>query len=175
MLVSNNKKDISKAKFWATQAREPFLHYEHKEVGYNYRMSNISAGIGRGQMKVLDQRIKEKTHIFNHYKEGLKDIKEIEFMPVNDWNIPNFWLSCVLINSDKISSIDVIKHLSDKNIETRPLWKPMHMQPVHSQYEFFGEGYSEYLFENGLCLPSDTKLADKDLDRVIYEIRSLFK
>lgn len=175
MLVSNHKEDIEKAEFWATQAREPFLHYEHEEVGYNYRLSNISAGIGRGQMKVLDQRIKEKTHIFNYYKNHLSDIKEIEFMPVNDWNIPNFWLSSILIKSDKVSSTDVINHLADKNIETRPLWKPMHLQPIHKICEFFGEGICEYLYENGLCLPSDTKLTDEDLDRVIKEIRSLFK
>lgn len=175
MLVSNDKDDIKKAKFWATQAREPFLYYEHEEVGYNYRMSNISAGIGRGQMKVLGQRIEEKTHIFNYYRKGLSDIKEIEFMPVNKWNVPNFWLSCILVNSKKVTSFDIINHLAVKNIETRPLWKPMHMQPVYSKYEFVGGGHSEYLFKNGLCLPSDTKLSNDDLDRVIKEIRGVFK
>ncbi len=174
MLISNDKEDIAKARFLATQAREPFLHYEHEEVGYNYRLSNISAGIGRGQMKVLDKRVAQKTHIFNTYKKGLEDIKEIEFMPTNEWNKPNFWLSSILVNSDKITSTDVIQALKEENIETRPLWKPMHMQPVHNKYEFFGEGHSEYLFENGLCLPSDTKLTDEDLERVIQAIRSLF-
>ncbi len=175
MLISNDKEDIAKAKFWATQAREPFLHYEHEEVGYNYRLSNISAGIGRGQMKVLKKRIEQKTHIFNFYKEHLSDLKEIEMMPVNEWNVPNFWLSSILVKSDKVNASDVIEALKEENIESRPLWKPMHMQPVHKGLEFFGTGNSEYLFENGLCLPSDTKLTDIDLNRVVQIIRGLFK
>lgn len=175
MLVSNNEEDIKKAQFWATQAREPELHYEHEEIGYNYRLSNVSAGIGRGQMKVLDERVEKKKYIFEYYKEHLKDIKEIEFMPVNDWDKPNYWLSSILIKDDKITSLDVIETLAEENIESRPLWKPMHLQPVHKGLEVFGDGTSEYLFKNGLCLPSDTKMTDEDLERVVKVIKGLWE
>ncbi len=174
MLVSNDAEAVQKAMFWATQAREPELHYQHEEVGYNYRMSNIVAGIGRGQMKVLDQRVRKKKEIFETYKEGLKDIPEIEFMPVNDWDEPNYWLSSILINSDRITNLNVIEALAKENIESRPLWKPMHMQPVHEDLEFFGSGVSEHLFKNGLCLPSDTKMTKEQQDRVISVIRELW-
>lgn len=174
MLVSNNKEDIKKARFWATQAREPERHYQHEEVGYNYRMSNIVAGIGRGQMKVLDKRIQKKKEIFEYYKEQLKVIKEIEFMPVNDYDQPNYWLSSILVKSDKITHLEIMKALDLENIESRPLWKPMHMQPVHKDNEIFGTGVSEYLFNHGLCLPSDTKMTKTQQDRVIHVIKELF-
>lgn len=171
MLVSNNKDKIDKVKFWATQSRENARHYEHKEVGYNYRMSNISAGIGRGQLRVLEDRVNKKNYIFNFYKDKLQDIDGIEFMPINDWNSPNCWLSCLILKNGS-SPLKLIEDLERVNIETRPIWKPMHLQPVFSKYDFVGTGISETIFQMGLCLPSDTKLTDNELARICDAIKS---
>lgn len=173
MLVSDNKEKIEKIRFWSTQAREKVRHYEHNEIGYNYRMSNIAAGIGRGQLKVLDQRVKKKKYIFEFYKKELGELEGISFMPVNEWNEPNFWLSCIILNG-KVKPIDIIETLEKENIETRPIWKPMHLQPVYRKYDFIGKGISEKIFENGICLPSDTKMTDEDLMRVCNEIKKLW-
>ena len=129
-LVSDDEKAIKKAKYWATQSREPVRHYEHKDIGFNYRLSNISAGIGRGQIKVLDKRIKRKTEIYNKYKEELGSIEGIEMMPTNDFNIPNYWLSCLQV-SDKYDALKIIEELDENNIEARPVWKPMHLSLIH--------------------------------------------
>lgn len=142
-------------------------------VGFNYRMSNIVAGVGRGQLKVLDQRIKQKRRIFDYYKEMLKDIKEIEFMPMKEWSNPNCWLTCIIIKG-KITPTDVILELEKNNIESRPLWKPMHLQPFFEKYDFIGEKNAQELFEKGLCLPSDTKMNNKQLDEINFTIRKLF-
>jgi dTDP-4-amino-4,6-dideoxygalactose transaminase len=173
MLVSENGERIAKTRFWATQSRDPARHYQHSELGFNYRMSNVVAGIGRGQLKVLEQRVERKKFIFEFYKKELMELEGVEFMPVNDWNKPNFWLSCITL-SGKVRPLDVMVRLEAENIESRPLWKPMHMQPFFEKFNFLGEGISERLFENGLCLPSDTKMTDEDLERVVKIVRGLW-
>jgi len=174
MLVSDNEERIAKVRFWATQARDKARHYQHSELGYNYRMSNIVAGIGRGQLKVLDQRIAKKKYIFEFYKRELGELDGVEFMPINEWNEPNYWLSCITLNG-QVRPIDIIEALEKENIESRPIWKPMHMQPFYDACDFIGEGVSEKIFENGVCLPSDTKMTDEDLERVCEVIKGLWK
>jgi len=173
MLVSDNEERISKVRFWSTQARDKARHYQHSELGYNYRMSNIVAGIGRGQLKVLDKRIEKKRYIFEFYKRELNGLEGIEFMPINEWNKPNYWLSCITLNG-KVRPVDIIEALEENNIESRPIWKPMHLQPYYEKYDYIGTNVSEKLFENGLCLPSDTKMNDEDLDRVCSVIKGLW-
>ncbi|WP_166702792.1 DegT/DnrJ/EryC1/StrS family aminotransferase [Bacillus albus] len=173
MLVSDNEERISKVRFWATQSRDQARHYQHSELGFNYRMSNVVAGIGRGQLKVLDERVQKKRYIFDFYKRELGNLEGIEFMPSNEWNEPNYWLSSMTLNG-KIRPIDVMEALEKENIESRPVWKPMHMQPFFEKYDFIGTGVSEKLFENGICLPSDTKITDEDLDRVVKIIKGLW-
>lgn len=173
MLVSNDKDKIDKAKFWATQSRDKAQHYQHSELGYNYRMSNVVAGIGRGQLKVLEKRITKKREIFEFYKNELSCLEGLEMMPINEWNEPNYWLSCIYLNG-KIRPYDIIDALEAENIESRPIWKPMHMQPFFAEYDFIGDGVSENIFENGLCLPSDTKMNDDDLKRTVETIKRLW-
>jgi len=174
MLVSDNEERISKVRFWATQARDSARYYQHSELGYNYRMSNVVAGIGRGQLKVLDQRVAKKKYIFEYYKRKLGQLPGIDFMPINEWNEPNYWLTCITL-SGEVRPDDIINALEEDNIESRPTWKPMHMQPFFCGYDFVGEGVSEKIFENGVCLPSDTKMTDEDIDRIIEVIRKLWK
>ena len=174
MLVSNNKERIEKVRFWATQARDKARHYQHSELGFNYRMSNVVAGIGRGQLKVLDQRVKKKQYIYNYYKSQLKEIKNIEFMPINDWNNPNCWLTSMILNGE-VKPIDIIKALEKENIEARPIWKPMHMQPYFKEYDYIGSNIGETIFSNGLCLPSDTKLTAMELNRIVSIIKELWR
>ena len=182
MLVCNlpeeqAKERIAKVRFWATQAREKARHYEHKEIGYNYRMSNIVAGIGRGQMKVLDQRIEQKRHIFAYYQEHLGDLEGLSFMPLHENERANCWLSVIQLTPDcKVRPLDVMVALEKEDIETRPVWKPMHMQPVFADCDYIDNGkVGENLFENGVCLPSDTKMTDEDLKRICTIIRGLWK
>ena len=182
MLVCNlpeeqAKERIAKVRFWATQAREKARHYEHKEIGYNYRMSNIVAGIGRGQMKVLDQRIEQKRHIFAYYQENLGDLEGLSFMPLHENERANCWLSVIQLAPDcKVRPLDMIVALEKEDIETRPVWKPMHMQPVFADCDYIDNGkVGESLFENGVCLPSDTKMTDEDLKRICTIIRGLWK
>ena len=173
MLVSNDPERIEKVRFWATQARDRARHYQHSELGYNYRMSNIVAGIGRGQLKVLDQRIRKKRELFRFYEAKLGGLAGVRMMPANDWNEPNCWLTCIILNAD-VRPIDVIEKLEEQGIESRPLWKPMHLQPFFAECEFVGEDVSQRLFENGVCLPSDTKMQDEDLYRVTKAITELW-
>lgn len=182
MLVCNlpeeqAKERIAKVRFWATQAREKARHYEHKEIGYNYRMSNIVAGIGRGQMKVLDQRIEQKRHIFAYYQEHLEDLEGLSFMPLHENERANCWLSVIQLAPDcKVRPLDVMVALEQGDIESRPVWKPMHMQPVFADCDYIDNGkVGESLFENGVCLPSDTKMTDEDLKRICTIIRGLWK
>ncbi|MPQ42269.1 DegT/DnrJ/EryC1/StrS family aminotransferase [Clostridium tarantellae] len=180
MLVSNNEVMMQKTKFWVTQSRDNARHYEHSELGYNYRMSNIVAGIGRGQLKILEQRILEKKHIFNSYKNGFKDISEIEMAPICEYGESNYWLSVITLKEEsKVKPLDIILALENENIESRPVWKPMHLQPYYKDYEFFNhndEGISvaEDIFNRGICLPSDTKMTEDDIQKVIKIIRNLF-
>lgn len=189
MLVSNNEDKIKKARFWSTQSRDQARHYQHSELGFNYRMSNVVAGIGRGQLKVLDKRVAKKRYIFEFYKRELGGLEGIEFMPINDWNEPNCWLSCIILpydcHSEKschsehseesyVRPIDIMEALEKENIESRPVWKPMHMQPFFAKYDYVGRDVGEKLFENGICLPSDTKMTDEDLSRVVETIKKLW-
>lgn len=179
MLVSDDEERIQKVRFWATQSREKERYYQHKEIGYNYRMSNICAGIGRGQMKVLEKRIEQKTNIFNKYEEAFKNIKDIEMQPVLKNTRPNHWLSCMQINENsKIKPLDIILALEKENIESRPVWKPMHLQPVFYGCDFIttreNGSNAEDLFNNGICLPSDTKMTEKEQDKVIEVIKESF-
>ena len=179
MLVSPNEERIQKVRFWSTQAREKARHYEHKEIGYNYRMSNIVAGIGRGQLKVLDKRIEEKTQIYNTYKQAFKDIKEIEIQPIPENTVVNHWLSVITLKpNSKVKPLDIMEALEKENIESRPVWKPMHMQPVFKDYDFIKveeKAVSEDLFARGICLPSDTNMTKEDMERVIRIIKGLFQ
>ena len=182
MLVCNlpeeqAKERIAKVRFWATQAREKARHYEHKEIGYNYRMSNIVAGIGRGQMKVLNQRIEQKRHIFAYYQEHLGDLKGLSFMPLHENERANCWLSVIQLAPDcKVRPLDVMVALEQGDIESRPVWKPMHMQPVFADCDYINNGkVGESLFENGVGLPSDTKMTDEDLKGICTIIRGLWK
>ena len=179
MLVSNNENAIKKAKFWATQSRENERHYEHLELGFNYRMSNIVAGIGRGQLKKLDERIEQKKAIYETYKNEFKDIEDIEMMPVCDYGKPNYWLSVITLKEEsKVKPLDIILALEKENIESRPVWKPMHLQPFYKEYKFVsnveGKSVAEDLFNRVLCLPSDTKMSKEDMDRIIKIIKELF-
>ena len=174
MLVSSDEERIAKVRFWSTQARDKARHYEHSELGYNYRMSNVLAGIGRGQLKVLDRRLIQKKHIFEFYKENLSHLEGLEMMPVNVWNEPNFWLSCITL-SGKVKPLKILEALERENIESRPIWKPMHMQPFYRNYDFLGSGVSQKIFEHGLCLPSDTKMTDDDLNRVCEIIKGVWR
>ena len=172
--AENEKK---KAIFWATQSKEPERYYQHKEIGYNYRMSNIVAGIGRGQLKVLNKRVEKKRYIFNRYKEAFEGIVDISMMPINEeWQKCNCWLSCILLNEkSRIKPKDIQMALEKQNIESRPIWKPMHLQPIFHECGYIDNGgVSEYLFNNGLCLPSDTKMTDEDIDRVIEIVKGIF-
>ena len=179
MLVSDNNERIQKVRFWATQSREPARHYEHKEIGYNYRMSNICAGIGRGQLKVLDKRIEKKTNIYERYKKSFEGISEIEMQPYMANSKPNHWLSAIILDkTSKIKPINIIEALENENIESRPIWKPMHMQPFFKDYDFITlekeKSIAQDIFERGVCLPSDTKMTEEEQEKVIKIIKNLF-
>ena len=175
-LVCKNKKLIEKAKFLATQARDVAAHYEHSEVGYNYRMSNVCAAIGVGQLEVLTERVTRKREIFNFYKNELSTIKEITFLEELEVSFSNYWLTTILL--DKNSTIDreqLRLHLEKDNIESRPLWKPMHLQPVFKDCKSYVNGVSEDLFNRGLCLPSGTAMTTEDLKRIVKKVKELYE
>lgn len=176
-LISKKAEDAEHALKLAKQAREPFPWYEHVETGYNYRLSNICAGIGRGQLKVLDKRIQQKTHIFNMYKEKLQNLP-LTFMPSPKGTISNHWLSVALLDlGTKVSVNEIIDRLKEENIESRNFWKPMQMQPLFRECPFVKteeKAVSEDLFERGICLPSDTKMTDEDIDRICKVIESMW-
>lgn len=181
MLVSDDEALIERARFLATQARDPAPHYEHSVVGYNYRLSNVLAGIGRGQLKVLDERVASRKRIFDQYKEAFKSFNFIEMMPEIESGFSTHWLSTMLINP-KYSQLRpevIIEQLKKYNIEARRTWKPMHQQPL-----FFGTAYypheegfsvSDYLFDQGICLPSGSNLSSNDIDRVIHCLIDIFE
>ena len=177
MFLSDDEEAVKKVRFWSTQAREPFPYYQHKEIGYNYRMSNIVAGIGRGQMLHIKEHIAQKKAIYNCYKVGLKDLP-VEMNPYLTYSEPNFWLSCITINQgQKVTPDDIRLELLKYNIESRPIWKPMHMQPVFAQNDFItvSDNVGEDIFARGLCLPSDNKMTKEQQDIVMEIIRGLFK
>lgn len=184
MLVADSEDDIKKARFWATQSREPARHYEHKEIGYNYRMSNIVAGIGRGQLLTLDEYKKKKQEIYQCYKEAFSGIPEILMNPLNPDGEANNWLSCITLDLDcikkGITPLTVMKALEKENIESRPIWKPMNLQPVYEENDFIqvescnGVSVGEDIFNRGVCLPSDVKNTDEEMAKIIEIIRRMF-
>ncbi len=172
-LLSPRRELIEKARFWATQAREPGLAYGHEELGYNYRMSNVLAGIGRGQMRVLHLRVGQRRAIAYRYQDGLADLPGISMMPQADYGLHTNWLSCFLIDESKFgcSRNALIQSLDSNGIETRPLWKPMHLQPLFSSCERYGGSVAEDLFRRGICLPSSSSLTLEDQMYVVNQIR----
>ncbi|MFI3199933.1 MAG: aminotransferase class I/II-fold pyridoxal phosphate-dependent enzyme [Eubacteriales bacterium] len=180
MLVSNHEGMIQKARFLATQARDLARHYQHSEIGYNYRMSNIVAGIGRGQLTCLDEFINKKREIYRVYQEAFADISEITMNPLNKNGESNCWLSCITLSKEsKVTPEMIMDRLEAENIEARPIWKPMHMQPVFIQYDFVAheeekQAVSSDLFERGICLPSDVKNTKEDMEYIIKCIQGLF-
>lgn len=177
-LVSKNKDYIDRARFLATQARDEAPHYQHSQIGYNYRMSNIVAGIGRGQMEVLAERVKQRRANNQRYRDFFKDIVGTTFQTEPNINYySNYWLTAILIDpvlTGGISREDVRLALDAENIESRPLWKPMHMQPVYEGVKFYGSGVCKKLFEQGLCLPSGSNLTEEEFDRIFLALRKIF-
>ena len=178
-LVSSNGDWIQKARFLATQARDPAPHYQHSQIGYNYRMSNVCAAIGRGQMEVLPLRVEQRRSNYRFYQKAFKEIPEILFAQEGGEEFySNRWLSTVLIEDSKKRSHgreEIRLALEKENIECRPLWKPMHLQPVFEGAPFYGDGTSEGLFEKGLCLPSGSNLTEADLERVVAAVKGCFR
>jgi dTDP-4-amino-4,6-dideoxygalactose transaminase len=166
MLVSNDAALVTRARHLATQAREPVLHYEHREIGYNYRLSNLLAALGRAQLRSLPEKVARRVRIFERYRAGLAQHPELEFMPAADWGRPSRWLSCLLCASSAQRDA-LIARLSQANVEARPVWKPLHRQPVFAAREHVGGDVAVDLFERGLCLPSGSNLTDADQDRIL--------
>lgn len=178
-LVAKKEKDVERARFLAQQARDPNRHYQQSVIGYNYRMSNIVAGIGCGQMLYINEHIEKKHKIYNQYKEAFADIAEIEMNPLNRNSIDNNWLSCITVShNSNVTPMQIMDALADENIETRPIWKPMQLQPIFKEFDFIqvedGLSVSEDIFNRGLCLPSDIKNTDEDTQRVIQIVREQF-
>ncbi len=175
-LVGNDVERINHTRFLATQAKDNAPHYEHSHIGYNYRMSNVVAGIGRGQMKVLEDRVRQRRENFNNYYRRYKDVKGVVFQPEKYGSFSNRWLTCLTIDP-KITGYmreDVRLALDSENIESRPLWKPMHLQPIFQNELYYGENVSVKLFENGLCLPSGSNLTNEDFERVFSILDKFF-
>ncbi len=172
-LISANEEWVKKARFLATQARDPAVHYQHSEIGYNYRMSNVCAGIGRGQMEVLQTRVQQRRSNFEYYKKAFEDIDEISLLsqPGEDF-FSNYWLSTMLLKGNHTLPDTIRLALESNNIECRPLWKPMHLQPVFKHAPFYGNGTSDRLFEKGLCLPSGSNLTESELSRVVEGVKT---
>ena len=172
MLVSDDSDLVSKARFLATQARDPAPHYQHSQIGYNYRLSNVLAGIGRGQLRVLEQRVQARRRNFEVYQQALGKLPGIEFMPEASFGRATRWLSCITINPAEFGANreQVRSSLAEQQIEARPVWKPLHLQPVFAGCESIGGAVSEDLFKYGLCLPSGSNLTNEDLERVIQAI-----
>ncbi|MBQ6937646.1 MAG: aminotransferase class I/II-fold pyridoxal phosphate-dependent enzyme [Clostridia bacterium] len=178
MFLSDDEDAVQRVRFFSTQARESFPWYQHEEIGYNYRMSNIVAGIGRGQLLHIEEHRKLKENIYLRYKEGFKDLP-VTMNPYEKCSVPNFWLSCMLINEDAMDNVNPEKirlALEKENIEARPIWKPMHMQPVYKDNDFItnDDNVGEDIFRRGLCLPSDIKMTKAQQQKVIDIIKGLF-
>lgn len=180
MLVSEDKEAIDKARFLSTQARDPARHYQHSQIGYNYRMSNVDAGIGRGQLKSLNLHRELKKNLYETYKQAFSDIPEITMNPLNPEGEANYWMSCMTIKEGSPVTPDkIMDALAEDNIESRPIWKPMQLQPVYEDCAFFshndtGISVSEDIFKRGLCLPSDIKNTKEDMERIIRIVRGVF-
>ncbi len=175
-LASENEEFIKKATFLATQARDPAPHYQHSHIGYNYRMSNICAGIGRGQMEVLPERVEQRRANFSFYQKELKGFEGISFVNEPHGFFSNRWLTTILVDPAKTGGItreDIRLALEKENIESRPLWKPMHLQPVFQSFPYYSKNVAENLFENGLCLPSGSNLTPQELERVLQVFKNV--
>ena len=177
MLAANDEEALKKALFWATQARDPAPWYQHSDMGYNYRMSNIAAAIGRGQLQVLDDRVNAHRVIFERYNEALGNIPGVGFMPEPDYSRSNRWLTVMTLDAEicEVEPMQIINALADENIESRPLWKPMHLQPLFAGCRYFTHGDEESigdkLFASGLCLPSGSSMAEEEQQRVIELVK----
>lgn len=173
MLVSDDEALVAEARKLATQARDPAPHYEHSQVGYNYRLSNVLAGIGRGQLRVLEDRVLARRRVYEFYRRSLADLPGLEFMPEASWGRHTRWLTCVLVDPQRLGTEreEIRLALEAENIEARPVWKPMHLQPVFAPYPRVGGAVAEELFSKGLCLPSGSNLTGADLERVVEGIR----
>jgi dTDP-4-amino-4,6-dideoxygalactose transaminase len=172
MLVSHDKRIVDRARHLATQAREPAPHYQHEDIGYNYRMSNLLAAIGRGQLETLADKLARRRHINERYRHVLGELPGIHFMPEASYGRANCWLTCITIDPSLFGATreDVRLHLETQHIEARPVWKPMHLQPVFRGCAIRGGAVAERLFKDGLCLPSGSNLSDADQDRVIAAV-----
>lgn len=194
MLLFNTEDAQERAKkvlFWATQAREPARWYQHKEIGYNYRMSNIVAGIGRGQLKVLDQRVEKKRDIYEYYQNTIGQLEGLELMPQSDDVYSNCWLTAIQLADDcKVKPIDILRALEEDDVESRPIWKPLHLQPVFADCDFVSEvedlhivdeesgadnSIAGNIFRRGVCMPSDSKMNKEDQDRICDVVKKLWK
>ncbi len=177
MLLSDDEEAIKKARFWSTQAREPAPWYQHEEIGYNYRMSNIVAGIGRGQLMHLDEHRVLKKAIYMRYKEAFKDLP-LKMNPYLPYMEPNFWLSCILLAKDcEVKPLEIMNQLGEYNIESRPIWKPMHLQPVFKDRDFIsidGDVGGD-IFVRGLCLPSDIKMSESEQNEIVEIIKRIWE
>jgi dTDP-4-amino-4,6-dideoxygalactose transaminase len=175
MLVSDDEMLVKKARFLATQARDPAPHYQHSQIGYNYRLSNVLAGIGRGQLQVLKERVEARRRNFEIYEKALADLPGIEFMPEAEFGRATRWLTCLTINPQAFGADreEVRLGLAEKKIESRPVWKPLHMQPVFAECESIGGEVASDLFTRGLCLPSGSNLTDEDLERAIQGVKEV--
>ena len=178
MLVTEEGNLAERARFLATQARDPAPHYQHSTIGYNYRMSNILAGVGRGQLRVLDKRVEARRGVFDAYRRALADIDWLEWMPEPDWSYSTHWLTAATIRPDAapITTSDLIRRFAAEFIEARPIWKPMHLQPVFAGRAYFPHGntsVSDTLFEQGLCLPSGSNLTQENIERVVSVLHSI--
>lgn len=174
-LVAHSKELAQKATFLATQARDAAPHYEHSHIGYNYRMSNICAGIGRGQMEVLAKRVEQRRAVYNRYYDKMKNLKGVSFVDEPAGYFSNRWLTTILLDPASGITRETLRlALEQDNIESRPLWKPMHMQPIFADAPFYGDGTSERLFRDGLCLPSGSNLTDADFERIFKVIDTVF-
>lgn len=179
ILIARKEEDVERARFLSRQARDPARHYQHSTIGYNYRMSNIVAGIGRGQMLHINDHIEKKQRIYRQYQEAFSDIPEIEMNPLNRSGIDNNWLSCMTVApGSSVTPVQIMDALAEADIETRPIWKPMHLQPVFEAFDFIqveeGLSVSEDIFNRGLCLPSDIKNTEEDMQRIIQIVRRQF-
>jgi pyridoxal phosphate-dependent aminotransferase EpsN len=175
-LLSANKNYINKARFLATQSRDPAPHYQHSEIGYNYRMSNVCAGIGRGQMEVICERIEQRRTNFRLYQQRLGALPGLAFQPESPGSFSNRWLTAMALESNNKNFSEKIRLvLAESNIESRPIWKPLHMQPIFANASYFGGNVAESLFRNGLCLPSGSNLTSESIDRVCQGIVNLYK
>lgn len=173
MLVSDDLEALEKARFWATQARDTARHYQHSEVGYNYRMSNVLAGIGRGQLRVLNDRIQARREVFGQYRRAFESIEGISFMPEADYGRSTRWLTAITVDErvTGVSSTEIVDRLAAQNIEARPVWKPLHLQPLFEGCAYYPHeeeiSVSDRLFSTGLCLPSGSSLTPADQNRVM--------